>query len=240
MHHVAQDRFCCPVFVSNVHADSLPLKAPSDPQTEKRRSSSHHHCELSSSVMKRPWGCLFPDRRQPALPNSYYRSFVTAGKKDTWKYALRVGLYEWMQTAVWWRYLTLISGNWLWFNTGAAHAAGLIGTSVLPGVAEHGADRCSWLFIQTQRDGTGVKWQMRGVIIRVTCNAAVEHCGENYTAASCLNGWAGQRLLAWVAWNTTVKRYFNLNYRVFVGSVRNFSLAQQWSTCGGEKPSVDI
>lgn len=76
--------------------------------------------------------------------------------------------------------------------------------------AQRGTDSCIWLFIQTQRDGTGVKWQMC-VIIRMTCNAVVE---QNYAAASCLNGWAGQRLwhrIAWVVWNTTVKRYFNLN-----------------------------
>lgn len=158
-----------------------------------------------------------------------------------WKYALRVDLCEWIRTAVRGRYLTLISGNWLRFNTGAA---GLIGTSVLPGVPLSSVtrcDSCSWLFIQTQRDGMGVKWQMCGVIIRMTCNAAVEHCGQNYTAASCLNAWAGQRLWRRVAWNTTVKRYFNLNYKVFVGRVRNSSL---WLTTRpyveAKRQTVDI
>lgn len=69
-----------------------------------------------------------------------------------------------------------------------------VGTRMLPGVEQRSADSCSWLFIQTQRDGTGARWQMCGVIIRMTCNTAVEHRGQNYTAAGCLNGWAGQRL----------------------------------------------
>lgn len=63
-------------------------------------------------------------------------------EKKTWKYALRVNLCEWIQTTGRGRYLTLISGNWLRFNTGAAHAAGLIGTSVLPRAALTVASDC--------------------------------------------------------------------------------------------------
>lgn len=81
---------------------------------------------------------------------------------------------------------------------------------------------CCWVFIQTQVDGTGVKWQMWGVIISTRRNAAVQRRAVNYTAAGRLRGWAGRRWwrrVARVSWNTTVKRYFNLNYEVFLVAV---------------------
>lgn len=126
------------------------------------------------------------------------------------------------------------------FHT-STHTAALMGTSRLPKMALSGVARRWQLHLwaadcfQTQPDGTVVKWQMWGVIISMRRNAAVQHRAVNYTAAGRLRGWAGQRWwrrVARVAWNTTVKRYFNLNYEVFLFAV---SQTRLWSTCGGRE-----
>lgn len=227
---------CCPgLFYFATALRSSPWKpfSKSTIWTDRRDEEKHHHYELSCSVMKCPWGCLFPVRRPPCYQTLFTGVLllekrhvkICAESRLVWMDAREIPDTNIRQLVeVKCRCRSCCRSHWdkCPSRSGAErHNAAL--TDCLSKHSAMGRVRSNKCVVSLSG------WH--------ATSAAVEHCGQNYTEASCLNGWAGQRLwrwIAWVAWNTTVKRYFNLNYTGFVGSIRNSSL---WLTT---RPHVEV
>lgn len=152
-------------------------------------------------------------------------------RKKRWKHPLRVGLCEWIPTAVPGRHLTPTSGNWLRFHTSAAPAAGLTGDEA---TSWSGADSCSRLFIQTQRDGDVC--QVANAWCHYQGDTQRSGATRNYAAASCLNGWAGAKITARPP-ETPLSQDISISITgfLFAGVGKVVSPAHSSSTRGGEK-----